>query len=175
MSETGHKRPSETSEKGSEQVKSTRKRQLSVIVLACSILGIAQIMPLHPLTVIGTTIITGYILTLLIPCLLLETIYLHIQAQSVDSSIANCSGVKSSPALIGYAERSLVFVIFLIAFFDSSVTIADLLKFIAIIVAAKFFRKTERKICEDWYILGTFISIAMSLFLSWFFFQLLTV
>ncbi len=78
-----------------------------------------------------------------------------------------------SSVLIDYAERSVLFVALLVGHSESSVTVKDILNVTVVLLAAKLFRKTEKGICEDWYIMGTFASVAMAFFLSWLTFPVL--
>jgi hypothetical protein len=77
-------------------------------------------------------------------------------------------------------ERSLIFLAFLISFYDSSFSYTSILSFLSVIVAGKaIFRyssgaATDRA-CADWYILGTFTSITMALALAWGIFRFLLV
>ncbi|MHA3964818.1 MAG: hypothetical protein AM325_014915 [Candidatus Thorarchaeota archaeon SMTZ1-45] len=82
--------------------------------------------------------------------------------------------------LIGYTERSLIYLAIVIAYFDTALSYTAILSFLSVIVAGKaIFRysskETNNRACADWYILGTLMSITMALALAWGIFRFLLV
>ena len=95
-----------------------------------------------------------------------------------DDNGIQCGGIPSGGYLIGYTERSLIFLSFMINYYDNALSYASILSFLSVIVAGKaIFRysskETDDRSCADWYILGTLMSITMALALSWGIFRFL--
>ncbi|MGV9169164.1 MAG: hypothetical protein ACOC38_04395 [Promethearchaeia archaeon] len=88
--------------------------------------------------------------------------------------------MKDGGYLIGYTERTLVYLAFLIAYYDAELSFSSILSFLSVIVAAKaIFRYSSRdttyRECADWYILGTLMSITLGLAFSWMGFRFLLI
>jgi hypothetical protein len=123
-------------------------------------------------------IVFVYLVTLFVPGLLIELIFSHLESGKDISK--RCGGLENGGYLIGYTERSLVFIAFLIAYYDAVVSFTAVLSFLSVVVAAKaIFRYSSRdttdRVCADWYILGTLMSITMALAFSWIGFRFLLV
>lgn len=120
----------------------------------------------------------AYILVLFSPGLLIDAVFGKLGKGSGEDIASRCGGLQYGGYLIGYMERSLIFLAFLISFYDNTLSYASILSFLSVIVAGKaIFRyssgaATDRA-CADWYILGTFMSITMALAVAWVFFRFL--
>ena len=122
------------------------------------------------------TIVSGYILALFLPGLVIDLLFAGLSKGSQNDISSKCGGLHFGGYLIGYAERSLIFLAVTIAYFDSALTYASILSFLSVIVAGKaIFRYSSKDIsdraCADWYILGTLMSITMALALAWWLFR----
>jgi hypothetical protein len=118
--------------------------------------------------------IFGYLLTLFFPGLLINLVL----AQFVEN--LDCGGLPLGGYLIGYTERSLIFLSILITYYDDTLSYASVLGFLSVIVAGKAIfryssRETNNRACADWYIMGTFMSITMALALTWGIFRFLLI
>lgn len=115
-------------------------------------------------------LIFTYFLTLVLPGAVIELTFSELESGTDIQK--KCGGLESGGYLIGYTERSLVFIAFLIAYFDNVLSMASVLSFLSVVVAAKaIFRYSSRditdRVCADWYILGTLMSVTMALAFSW--------
>lgn len=150
------------------------------------LMTILSIMALYFLTVFTVaseskdllTIILAYLLALFLPGLVIDLVFAWV-GQGIEGGIAaKCGGLKHGGYLIGYVERSLIFLAVVISYFESSLSYASVLSFLSVIVAGKaIFRYSskvgEDRACADWYILGTLMSITMALALTWGIFRFL--
>jgi len=132
-------------------------------VVSIIALCLIVVFPISPLYTDFFTILFGYLLALFLPGLLIA---------------AKCGGLQYGGYLIGYTERSLIFLAAVIAHYDSTLSYASILSFLSVIVAGKaIFRYSGReandRACADWYILGTLMSITMALALTWGIFRFL--
>jgi hypothetical protein len=119
-------------------------------------------------------IVFGYLMTLFLPGLVIDVILEQI-GEGID-----CGGLPSGGYLIGYIERSLIFLSILITHYDSTLSYTSVLSFLSVIVAGKAIfryssRETNDRACADWYIMGTFLSITMALALTWGIFRFLLI
>ncbi|MFW9890326.1 MAG: hypothetical protein ACFFER_19270 [Candidatus Thorarchaeota archaeon] len=126
------------------------------------------------------TILFGYLLALVLPGLLIDLVFGGIGKEAGEDIASKCGGLKHGGYLIGYAERSLIFLAVIIAYYDTALTYASILSFLSVIVAGKAIfryssRGTDDRACADWYILGTLMSITMALALTWGIFRFLLV
>jgi hypothetical protein len=126
------------------------------------------------------TILFGYLLTLFLPSLVIDLVFALIGKGIEDDIGIRCGGLPSGGYLIGYTERSLVFLSLMITYYDSALSYASILSFLSVIVAGKaIFRysskETNDRACADWYILGTLMSIGMALALTWGVFRFLLI
>lgn len=126
------------------------------------------------------TILFGFLLTLFLPGLFIDLILAHVGIGTKDNNGIQCGGIPSGGYLIGYTERSLIYLSFMIHYYDNVLSYASILSFLSVIVAGKaIFRysskETDDRSCADWYILGTLMSITMALALSWGIFRFLLV
>ncbi|KXH76210.1 MAG: hypothetical protein AM326_03235 [Candidatus Thorarchaeota archaeon SMTZ-45] len=126
------------------------------------------------------TILFGYLLAMFLPGLLIDLVFGWVGRGLAEDIASKCGGLKYGGYLIGYAERSLIFLAVLIAYFDSALSYASILSFLSVIVAGKAIfryssRDTNDRACADWYILGTIMSITMALALTWGIFRFLLI
>ncbi len=78
-----------------------------------------------------------------------------------------CGGKINAGKMIGYAERSLIYLIFLIAY-AGTLNLASALNALSLIIAGKgLFRASNSRECTEWYILGTFMSIFLGTLITW--------
>jgi hypothetical protein len=129
---------------------------------------------IEPLFLYGEsiTIVATYMLTLALPGLLIDLVFASLGNRVREDITAKCGGLRYGGYLIGYVERSLIFLAVVIAHYDPNLSFASVLSFLSVIVAAKAIfrysnRETENRACGDWYILGTLMSITMALALTW--------
>jgi hypothetical protein len=161
--------------KGLQQIFDLLMSVLSGIALY---LTIALSMPL--LDPEFSAIFWGYLLTLFLPSLLIDLIF-GLVGRGLEKDVpSECGGLRYGGSLIGFAERSLIFLAVTIAYFDNTLTYTSILSFLSVIVAGKaIFRysgkDTSNRACADWYILGTLMSITMGLALTWGIFRFLLI
>ncbi len=120
----------------------------------------------------------GYLMVLFLPSLLIDLIFGLVGKGNEEDIASECGGLKYGGSLIGFAERSLIFLAVMIAYFENALTYTSILSFLSVIVAGKaIFRysgkDTSNRACADWYILGTLMSITMGLALTWGIFRFL--
>ena len=125
-------------------------------------------------------VVFGYLLAIFLPGLLIDLVFGGIGKGAGEDIASKCGGLKHGGYLIGYAERSLIFLAVVIAYYDAALTYASILSFLSVIVAGKAIfryssRGTDDRACADWYILGTLMSITMALALTWGIFRFLLV
>ena len=115
-------------------------------------------------------IIAWYLLLLAVPSIIIKVIAIRLNVAE-----HNCEGLKGAGQYIVYIERSLIFSTFLLTYFSSSENYLVLLGALSLIIAGKGFRfsSTSERPCAEWYILGTFLSITLAVFLSWLLFFIL--
>ena len=153
---------------------------LIMTVLSCTALFLLVVVPIPSLNTAFLIILFGYLLALFLPGLLIDLVF-GLLARGREEDIASkCGGLRYGGYLIGYMERSLIFLAILIAYFDSELSYASILSFLSVIVAGKaIFRYSNKdtadRACADWYILGTFMSITMALALTWGIFRFLLI
>ncbi len=126
------------------------------------------------------TILFGSLLTMFLPGLFIDLILTHLGIGIDDDHGIKCGGIPAGGYLIGYTERSMIFLSFMINFYDNALSYASILSFLSVIVAGKaIFRYSSKEIddrsCADWYILGTLMSITIALALSWGIFRFLLI
>lgn len=125
-------------------------------------------------------VVFGYLLVLFLPGLVIDLIFVRVERDLEEDITSRCGGLPHGGYLIGYMERSLIFLAILIAYFDSALSYASILSFLSVIIAGKAIfryssRETGDRACADWYILGTFMSITMALALAWVIFRFLLI
>ncbi|TFG29353.1 hypothetical protein EU527_16005 [Candidatus Thorarchaeota archaeon] len=158
------------------------RRAIGVLITLVSalVLVILHLFQLPWSTTDYFTILFGYLLVIFFPGLLIDVIFARL-GQGLEEDIATkCGGLRYGGFLIGYVERSLIFLAIVIAYFDSALTYASILSFLSVIIAGKaIFRYSSRessdRACADWYILGTLMSITMALALGWWIFRFLLI
>ncbi|MGY5872724.1 MAG: hypothetical protein RTV72_10800 [Candidatus Thorarchaeota archaeon] len=153
---------------------------VSVALISAIMIGLMYSNPSPTLETPILITLFGFLLTLALPGLIIDMILTIIGVGIEDNDSMQCGGIPSGGYLIGYTERSLIFLSFLINFYDSTLSYASILSFLSVIVAGKaIFRysskNTDDRSCADWYILGTLMSITMALALSWGLFRFLLV
>ena len=126
------------------------------------------------------TIVFGYLLVLFLPGLSIDMLFVGLGEGAKEDIVSKCGGLQYGGVLIGYAERSLIFLAVVMAYFDGALSYTSILSFLSVIVAGKaIFRysskETNDRACADWYILGTLVSITMALALAWGIFRFLLV
>ena len=109
-------------------------------------------------------LIFTYLATVLVP----SPVISHFLKKFRNSNIEeNCGGKANAGKYIGYAERSLIYLIFVIAYVEK-VNMANVLNTLSLIIAGKgLFRATGSRECAEWYILGTFLSIFLGTLITW--------
>jgi hypothetical protein len=125
-------------------------------------------------------ILFGYLLAMFLPGLLIDLVFGWVGRGAGEDIASKCGGLKYGGYLIGYAERSLIFLAVVISYYDAALSYASILSFLSVIVAGKAIfryssRDTNDRACADWYILGTIMSITMALALTWGIFRFLLV
>ncbi|TFG06715.1 hypothetical protein EU538_09845 [Candidatus Thorarchaeota archaeon] len=148
--------------------------------IAGIILALVAVLLLFPMRLIEPlsayrefiTIIAAYLLSLVLPGLLIDLVFAWLGNRAGEDIAGKCGGLRYGGYLIGYVERSLIFLAVLIAQYDPDLSFASVLSFLSVIVAAKAIfrysnRETENRACGDWYILGTLMSITMALAFTW--------
>ncbi|TFG12964.1 hypothetical protein EU537_07495 [Candidatus Thorarchaeota archaeon] len=123
-------------------------------------------------------ILFNFLLTLFLPGLFIDFVFSRLGTAEEGDISEICGGLQYGGYLIGYTERSLIYVAFMIAYFDSAISLVSVLSFLSVIVASKAIfryssRGTDDRACADWYILGTLMSITLALALTWFGFRFL--
>jgi len=126
------------------------------------------------------TMLFGYLLVIFLPGLIIDLVFGRLSRGLDENIAAKCGGLHSGGCLIGFMERSLIFVAIMIAYYDSSLSYTAILSFLSVIVAGKaIFRYSSKdtgdRACADWYILGTFMSITMALTMTWWIFRFLLI
>ncbi|MFX0056316.1 MAG: hypothetical protein ACFFAX_14105 [Promethearchaeota archaeon] len=158
------------------------QRIIGLLIALVSIIALylIRVFPIPPLYSEFSTILFGYLLALFLPGLLIDLVFSGIGKEAGEDIASKCGGLRYGGYLIGYAERSLIFLAVVIAYFDAALTYASILSFLSVIVAGKAIfryssRGTDDRACADWYILGTLMSITMALALTWGIFRFLLV
>ena len=157
-------------------------RILGLLIVLISIIALClmQVILMPPAHAQFFTLLFGYLLTLFLPGLLIDLVFARLgKGSGIDIGI-RCGGLPSGGYLIGYTERSLIFLSLMITYYDSALSYVSILSFLSVIVAGKaIFRysskETSDRACADWYILGTLMSISMALALSWGIFRFLLI
>ncbi len=126
------------------------------------------------------TIIFGYLLALFLPGLIIDLVFGWLGRGLGEDIASKCGGLRYGGYLIGYSERSLLFLAVVIAYFDTALSYTSILSFLSVIVAGKAIfryssRETSDRACADWYILGTLMSITLALALTWGIFRFLLI
>ncbi|MCF2137112.1 MAG: hypothetical protein K9W43_07670 [Candidatus Thorarchaeota archaeon] len=144
------------------------------------------------------TISSGAVLIVALPYLVIEKIYHFIKNKAIPSTASTqggqaskpksieCGGLQGGGALIGACERLLIFIAFLIASYETTLSYMSIMSFLSIIVAGKaIFRysigsnqisdQIDTKACADWHILGTLMSMIWGLLIAWIVFHFLMV
>ncbi|MFX1483944.1 MAG: hypothetical protein ACFFCP_12255 [Promethearchaeota archaeon] len=147
---------------------------LLLTIISITVLLIVASVPMPVLYAQLFIIGSGYLLTLVLPGLLIDLVFARIG----EDIASECGGLRHGGYLIGCVERSLIFLALLITYYDSSLSFAAVLSFLSVIVAGKaIFRysskATDDRACADWYILGTLMSITLALALTWGIFRFL--
>jgi hypothetical protein len=157
-----------------------QQRLLSLLVTIVS--GVAlYVTTVYSMTVLYSqfyTIIFGYLLTLILPGLIIDLVFAWLEEGAEKDIASECGGLRYGGYLIGCVERSLIFLALMITYYDGVLSFASVLSFLSVIVAGKaIFRYsskvTDDRACADWYILGTLMSITMALALTWWIFSFL--
>jgi len=158
------------------------QRIIGLLIALVSIIALFlnRVLPIPALYSEFLTILFGYLVTLFLPGLLIDVVFAGIGKEAEEDIASKCGGLKHGGYLIGYAERSLIFLAVIIAYYDAALTYASILSFLSVIVAGKAIfryssRGTDDRACADWYILGTLMSITMALALTWGIFRFLLV
>lgn len=159
---------------------SQRVLGLLMTVVGSTGLCLLVVFPIPSLNTEILTILCGYLLALFFPGLLIDLVFGWLARGREEDIASKCGGLRCGGYLIGYMERSLIFLAILIAYFDSALSYASILSFLSVIVAGKaIFRYSNKdnsdRACADWYILGTFMSITMALALAWGVFRFLLI
>ncbi len=156
------------------------QRVAGLLLTIATVIGMYLIRayPLESLPTDSLLILLSYLLTVFLPGLLIDLIFGMLG--SGDSFADKCGGLRNGGYLIGYTERSLLFLAMMITHYDEAMSFPSLLSFLSVIVAAKAIfryssRETDDRACADWYILGTLMSITMALAISWLAFRFLLV
>ena len=157
-------------------------RILGLLIVLTSIIALClmQVILIPPAYAQFFTLLFGYLLTLFLPGLLIDLVFARLGEGSGGDIGIRCGGLPSGGYLIGYTERSLIFLSLMIAYYDSALSYVSILSFLSVIVAGKaIFRYSSKessdRACADWYILGTLMSISMALALSWGIFRFLLI
>jgi hypothetical protein len=157
-------------------------RILGLLIVLTSIVALCliQFILMPPSYAQFFTLLFGYLLTLFLPGLLIDLVFARLGEGSKEDIGIRCGGLPSGGYLIGYTERSLIFLSLMITYYDSALSYVSILSFLSVIVAGKaIFRYsskgTDDRACADWYILGTLMSISMALALSWGIFRFLLI
>ncbi|MFW9802982.1 MAG: hypothetical protein ACFFFC_10035 [Candidatus Thorarchaeota archaeon] len=153
---------------------------LLVALVSSIALYLIRVFPIPSLYSEFLTIVFGYLLALFLPGLLIDLVFSGIGKEAGEDLASKCGGLRHGGYLIGYAERSLIFLAVVIAYYDTALTYASILSFLSVIVAGKAIfryssRGTDDRACADWYILGTLMSITMALALTWGIFRFLLI
>ena len=110
-------------------------------------------------------LIVLYLLVLFIPSLIISRI-----ANKLGNNLTSkCQGRPGMGRYIGYAERSLIYIFFLIVLLNGN-NLANATTALTLIIAGKgLFRLSGEtpKECAEWFILGTFLSILLGTFITW--------
>lgn len=157
-------------------------RILGLIIILTSIIGLClfHVIPIPTLYVQFFTILFGFLLTLFLPGLCIDLVLSQLGVGIIDENGIQCGGLPSGGYLIGFTERSLIFLSLMITYYDSALSYASILGFLSVVMAGKaIFRYSSRDVndraCADWYILGTLMSITMALALAWGIFRFLLI
>ena len=139
-----------------------------VLLLVPVLMLLQMAMPYHVLSPYFYYL-SGYFTAIFLPSLIIAVLSNIFKEQ-----IRQCGGLPYGGMLIGYAERSLIFLAFLMLRSENGASLSDLLNSVSFIIAGKaIFRfstkNSDRRTCADWYILGTFLSVLMGLLISWIF------
>jgi hypothetical protein len=121
-----------------------------------------------------------YLVVLFLPGFSIDFVFRGLRKGNEEDIATKCGGLQFGGVLIGYSERSLIFLAIVIAYYDAALSYASILSFLTVIVGGKaLFRysskSTDDRACADWYILGTLMSITMALAFSWWFFRFLVI
>ncbi len=143
-----------------------------------SIIAIVIMTIMYPLLPSYFLLIYVYIVGAFLLVLTLPSFIISILSIKFEDYTKACTGLPSGGRLIGYTERSFIFLAFLIAYLENIQTFSAIFSYLTFIIAGKaIFRFSSKesgenaRACADWYILGTFLSILLGLFLSWIVFR----
>ncbi len=147
------------------------------MLICIVVLTMFRIIALEPVSTF-VTIVAGFLLALVLPGIVIDAILASVAKELNGDEDNRCGGIPRGGYLIGLTERSLIFLSFLISYYDNAISYSSILGFLSFVVAAKaIFRYSSRdsgnRACADWYILGTLLSITMGLGVSWFVFRFL--
>ncbi len=156
------------------------QRLLGILMTLFSILFIVllKVYPLELLLAPFYVILFNFFLTLFLPGLIIDLVFSWLGRGANNNISEMCGGLRYGGYLIGYTERGLIYLAFMIAYFEDTISFVSVLSFLSVIVAGKAIfryssRGTDDRACADWYILGTLMSITMALALTWFGFRFL--
>ena len=156
------------------------QRILGILMTLISILFLALLRE-YPLEIVAAPVfitLFNFLLTLFLPGLIIDLVFSWLGKGANENISEMCGGLRYGGYLIGYTERGLIYLAFMIAHFDNTISFVSVLSFLSVIVAGKAIfryssRGTDDRACADWYILGTLMSITMALALTWFGFRFL--
>jgi len=153
---------------------------LAITIVSSIALLLIVVLPMSAQYAEFFTLVFGFLLTLFLPGLLIDLVFGGLGQGTKEDILSKCGGLQNGGYFIGYAERSLIFLAVVIAYYDSALSYSSILSFLSVIVAGKaIFRysskDTDDRACADWYILGTLMSITMALALAWGIFRFLLV
>jgi len=141
---------------------------IATLAIAVMLMVVRLAMPYHELSSY-LYMVSGYLIVLIVPSLIIEFL-----SKVFEEEIRQCGGLPHGGMLIGYAERSLIFLAFIMLRLEGQASVSEILDSISFIIAGKAIfrfstRNPDKRVCADWYILGTFMSVLMGLLFSWIF------
>lgn len=143
------------------------KRNVGLLIAGLSLLHVL----LYKIKPLAAYTLFWYLITLYIPSIIIK-----ITGSKLEVEQYECEGLKNAGKYIGYLERSLVFFAFLLNYFSGETNPLMVIGTISFIFGGKGlfrFGGSSKRACAEWYILGTFMSLTLALFLSWLFFFIL--
>jgi len=136
-----------------------------IIIAICALLCLIMIKLPYPLIL---DILKKLLFSILI--IILPSPIISYLSKDFEYSLTKCGGLREGGRYIGYAERGLIYVMFL---FSMRNDFSGFISSISIIIAAKaLFKFSQNNVqsedldlraCAEWYIFGTLLSIASAL------------
>ncbi|MGQ4834266.1 MAG: hypothetical protein ACP6IS_10285 [Candidatus Asgardarchaeia archaeon] len=152
-------------------------KKSDLIDILLSVLIVVLLLPVYIFLPSFPELIYAYLFLAYLETLVLPSFIISLLSKHYKEYTKNCMGLPSGGKMIGYAERSFIFLVFLAVYLEKQ-SLTSIFSYLTFIIAGKaIFRFSSKesgqsaRACADWYILGTFLSVLLGLFLTWLFFK----